>query len=283
MTALALAIAVKGAWNAERLLQDLLLAGLDDSTEVHVACDPEHEQASSAMLTIHSRAHASLFELWDLAIAASKAPWVAILHADGVPAPGWFAAMEAAIDREGWPDGYWGPVEPPFAGADRRMIGYLTEYAQFHRPLDPKLSEVPGSNLVIPRARIEASRTAQGNAFSKTRLLEQGLAPKPVEDAVVHYSRRLAFADYCGRRFRHGRAYAAGRTARFTRPILIVLTAALPLVRAARVARHAWRHQALRLPALYWLPAVLLAETCWSAGEFIGYVTRRGGNLSALD
>lgn len=283
MTALALAIAVKGAWNADRLLQDLLDAGLDESTEVHVACDPEHAQASPAMLKIHSRAHASLFELWDVAIAASEAPWVAILHVDGVPAPGWFAAMKAAIDREGWPDGYWGPVEPRFAGADRRMVGYLTEYAQFHRPLEPRPSEVPGSNLVISRARIDASRTAQGNAFSKTRLLEHGLAPKPIEDAVILYSRRLTFSDYCGRRFRHGRAYAAGRTARLARPMLIALTAALPLVRAARVARHAWRHKALRLPTLYWLPAILLAETFWSAGELTGYVTRRGGDLSALD
>lgn len=283
MTALALAIAVKGAWNADQLLQDLLDAGLDQSTEVHVACDPEHSQASPAMLEIHSRPHASLFELWDVAIAASRAPWVAILHADGVPAPGWFAAIKAAIDREGWPDGYWGPVEPHFAGADPRMIGYLTEYAQFHRPLDPRLSEVPGSNLVIPRARIEASRPAQGSAFSKTRLLEQGLAPKSVEDAVILYSRHLSFPDYCRRRFRHGRAYAAGRTARLPRPTLIMLTVALPLVRAARVARHAWRHDALRLPTLWWLPAILLAETCWSAGEFTGYVTRRGGNLAALD
>jgi hypothetical protein len=278
LTKLALAIATKGAWDAEKLLQDLRNAGADASTEVHVACDPQHAPAAPEGLTIYTKPNASLFDLWGLAIGKSRADWIAILHADALPAPDWLAAMQSAIDSRAEKDGYWGPVEPGFGTSDRRMVGYLTEYCQFHRPLDPNLKEVPGNNLVLPRECIEAS-----DDFSKTRLLRQGLAPRLVEDAVVLYARPFQLGDYCGRRFRHGRAFAAARTPRLSLLTAIPMTVALPFVRTARVLHHAWRHANLRRPVLQWLPATFLAETCWSAGELTGYVTRQPGDTAALD
>jgi hypothetical protein len=279
LTSLALAIAVKGEWQPDRLLRDLRSAGAAASTEIHIACDPRHAPATVANgLNVHTQANASLFDLWGLAIAQSRSDWIAILHADALPAPGWFAAMREAIARDPRSDGYMGPVEPRFGPSDPRMAGYLTEYVQFHRPLDPRLSEVPGNNLVLPRTRLEGS-----GDFSKTRLLQQGLSPHAVETAVVLYSRQLRLGEYCGRRFRHGRAYAAARTPRLSLLIAIPLTAALPVVRTTRIMRHAWRHKPLRLAALRRLPAILLAESCWSAGELTGYVTRRPGDTSALD
>ncbi|MEO8454770.1 MAG: hypothetical protein ABI454_06395 [Sphingomicrobium sp.] len=279
MTTFSLAIAVKGEWDANRLLHDLRSAGADPSSEIHVACDPEHAPATVPQgLNVHVKANASLFDLWGLAIAQSRSEWVAILHADALPGPGWFSAIQRAIDTEGWKDGYWGPVEPRFGPSDRRMISYLTEYCQFHRPLDPSLKEIPGSNLILPRKRIEATED-----FSKTRLLQQGLAPRLVEDAVALYARPFRFRDYRGRRFRHGRAFAAARTPRLSVTAAVPLTAALPFVRCARIVRHAWRHKDLRRASVRWLPAILAAETCWSAGELTGYVTRRLGDASALD
>jgi len=230
LSSLALAIATKGAWDADRLLQSLREAGVDASAEIHVACDPQHVPAVIPDgLAVHSKPQASLFDLWGHAIAQSRAEWVAILHADALPARGWFAAMAEAISR-GSPDGYTGPVEPAFGPSDARMIGYLTEYVQFHRPWDPRLKEIPGSNLVLPRARLEATTD-----FSKTRLLGQGLAPELVEDAVVLYARPFAFSDYCRRRFRHGRAYAAARTPRLSLLAALPLSLALPLDRKSVV------------------------------------------------
>jgi hypothetical protein len=279
LTSLALAIATKGEWDPDQLLGDLRSAGADASTEIHIACDPEHAPTTPPDgLTVHTKANASLFELWGLAIAQSRSDWVAILHADALPASGWFAEMHEAIARDLRPDSYMGPVEPQFGPADSRMVAYLTEYVQFHRPLNPPLSEVPGNNLVLPRTRLESS-----GDFSKTRLLQQGLSPQPVEAAAVLYSRRFRLGEYCGRRFRHGRAYAAARTPRLSLLLAVPLTAALPLIRTARIIRQAWRHKPLRLASLRWLPAILVAESFWSAGELTGYVTRRPGDTSALD
>jgi len=279
LTGLALAIAVKGEWQPDQLLRNLRIAGADASTEIHIACDPKHAPATAPDgLNVHTEANASLFELWGLAIAQSRSDWVAILHADALPAPGWFTAMHEAIARDPRPDGYMGPVEPRFPPSDPRTTAYLTEYVQFHRPLDPRLNEVPGNNLVLPRARLKGSRD-----FSKTRLLQQGLSPQAVEAAVVLYSRQFRLGEYCGRRFRHGRAYAAARIPRLSILLAVPLTAALPLVRTARIIRQGWRHKPLRLASLRWLPEILVAETCWSAGELTGYVSRSGGDSSALD
>ncbi len=171
MSRLALAIAVKGAWDADQLVAALEAAGVPAGTEVHVACDPQFApSAPPPSLFVHVTTGASLFELWGVAIANSSSAWVAVLHAAALPAPGWFAAMTREIERDGQSDGYWGPIEPKPAISADRMLGYLTEYCQFHRPLEPGLREVPGSNLVLPRERIGAATD-----FSKTRLLRQGL------------------------------------------------------------------------------------------------------------
>lgn len=279
MSRLALAIATKSEWDPGWLLGRLTAAGVPSSAEIHIACDERFAPVTSAPgLRVHAEANASLFELWAAAVQGSNAPWVAILHADALPAPGWFDAMQRAIEEHPLGEGFWGAVEPDFAGSASRMIGYLTEYCQFHRPIEPNLSEVPGSNLVLPRGRISVS-----SEFSKTRLLRQGFTPKRIDDAVVLYARPFALADYCRRRFRHGRAYAAARTPRLSLVRAVPLAAALPFLRSARVLRHAWRHAGLRAASLRWLPAILLVESFWSVGELCGYLTRRPGQLSALD
>lgn len=280
MTELGLAIATKGEWDPEKLLGTLREAGVGPSVEVHVACDPEHAPATSAPgLTIHLRGNASLFQLWGLAIDRCKAPWIAILHADALPAPGWFAAMADEIEREGKADGYWGPVEPDFDPDDPRTVAYLTEYVQFRWPVPIGMKEVPGSNLVLPRQRLGSP----GEDFSKTRLLGEGLEPRLVEQARVRYTRPYRFTEYCGRRFRHGRAYAAKRTPKLPLLKSIPMTLVLPTVRTERIFAHAFRQQTGGLSALRWLPAILFAETCWSAGELVGYLTGRPGDPARLD
>lgn len=279
MSRLALAIAVRGRWEADKLAQQLAAAGVPAGAEVHIACDPDFAPTTpSRSFFVHTLADASLFELWALAIGKSRSPWVAILHAYAPPAPGWFLAMDREIERLAWNDGYWGPVELKDDGPPGSMIGYLIEYCQFHRPLEAGMTEIPGSNLVLPRERIATTRS-----FSKTRLLGEGLAPRYVPDAVVLYARPVAFWGYCLRRLRHGRAYAAARTPRLPLIQALLLSAALPFVRTARILRHAWRHKRLRGASLAYLPAIVIAETCWSLGEIVGYVTRRPGASAALD
>ncbi|MEO6435631.1 MAG: hypothetical protein ABIP55_07700 [Tepidisphaeraceae bacterium] len=87
------------------------------------------------------------------------------------------------------------------------MIGYLTEYCQFHRLPKPGRREIPeASSFCLERIGELAS-------FSKTSLLQGGLATKYVPNALVIYARPIALANHCGRRFRHRRAYGGSRDA----------------------------------------------------------------------
>src|SRR5206468_11179221 len=85
LTSLALAIATKGEWDPDQLLHDLRSAGADASTEIHIACGPEQAPATTPDgLHMHTKANASLFDLWGLAIAQCRSDWIAVLHADAL-------------------------------------------------------------------------------------------------------------------------------------------------------------------------------------------------------
>ena len=103
-----------------------------------------------------------------------------------------------------------------------------------------------------------------------------------VEASIVRYARPFNLGEYCARRFRHGRAFAAKRTPKVPVPKAVPLALVLPVVRTARVLGNAWHYPKLRAAALGWLPAIFVAETCWSAGELVGYLTRNPGNPSGL-
>jgi hypothetical protein len=283
---LALAIAVKGDWDPAALRSALAAAGaLDERFEIHLACDrvgPTKEALSG--IAVHVRKDASLFQLWGIAAARSHAPHVAILHAHAPPAPGWGQAMLAHL---GEADALCGPVEPRYPASDPRIIGYLVEYVQFHRPKAPDLDEVPGNNLILRRSMLGSPEALEREGFSKTPMLAAGaLKPLWVDEALVQHDRPFALGAFCTRRFRHGRAYGALQLSTLpgaARAIAILKTPALPFVRTARILRHAGRLPAMRRAAFRHLLAILAAETFWSAGELVGALTGNPGPASGLD
>lgn len=284
MTELSLAIAVKGPWDASDLQRALAAAGaMSPRIDIHLACDCAPDGPLGG-INIVVREGLSLFQLWGIAAAQCRAHAIAILHGHAPPAPGWAAAMLSALGS-GQP--LCGPVEPDYPPSDPRITGYLVEYCQFHRPLAAGMGEVPGNNLVLARSLLPSSEILERDGFSKTLMLATGtIRPTWLTDAIVEHRRPFALLPFCRRRYRHGRSYGAARLTQANAPprlILLGATGLLPLVRVARIVRHAWRHTALRFAVLRRLPAILLAETCWSAGEFVGTLTRRPGDPALLD
>lgn len=284
MAELSLAIAVKGPWDGRALTRALDAAGvMSPRIDIHIACDRAPDGPVDGINVI-VRDGLSLFQLWGIAAAQCQAPAIAILHGHAPPAPGWAAAMLAALGSH---EALCGPVEPGYPPSDPRITGYLVEYCQFHRPIAAGLREVPGNNLVLARSMLPSSEILERDGFSKTLMLATGsLQPTWVTDAIVEHRRPFALLAFCRRRYRHGRSYGAARLTQANAPprlILLGATGLLPLVRTARIVRRAWRHTALRFAVLRRLPAILLAETCWSAGEFVGTLTGRPGDVALLD
>jgi len=287
---LSLAVAAKGDCDPRPFLaalaaQDVPGAG---AVRVHIAHDnpwPVETGTAPAGVTLHACAPGtSILRLWGSALAHSSGEYVAVLDINCPPAPGWLEAVLAEIGRGSAL--FFGPVDPGWGQDDRRIIGYLAEYAQFCSPLDPALDEVPGNNLVCRRSLLEDSGKLQAVGFFKTFMVwrlqqERQLAPLRCDAMIVHYRKPFRFGHYVQRRFIHGRCFGATRHDNAGQPprlLCIGFTLVLPLVRTWRIYRAVRNRPGLRAAFRRYLGAILASETAWSAGELSGYTL--GGRVA---
>ncbi|CAN5186436.1 hypothetical protein BH09PSE3_BH09PSE3_00220 [soil metagenome] len=289
LTKLTIAIAAKGPFDPNPFLAGLGGAGgaLRKDIEVIIAHD---DTVPSALIPFPFITQivcrgSSVFQLWGAAIEGAHSTYVAIMDINVPPGPGWLDAMLASIE-----DGTiacYGPVNASYLPTDRRNIGYLVEYVQFHAPIAIDLGEIPGNNFVVRRDLIEDHALSK-NGFSKTALLLRWSAAPPIaiDEAVVDHRKPFVTRDYIVRRYQHGRCYAANRFAanlRLSRLGFAVLTILLPFVRVQRIWRHSSRVSGFGSVFLRFLPIIFAAEAAWSFGEFCGYMAGDGGCATMLD
>lgn len=229
----------------------------------------------------------SLTALWGKAMAAAQGAHVAVLDGRDEPTPGWVSAWVAA------PSDHivCGPVNPHALGALTSWAAYLSEYGQFYAPLDRGgLPELPGNNVVFPRALLPPPEELEVYGFWKTFHLERlkrerELAIAVANEMMVSFRREYLLGPYLKRRFIHGRCYGGRRTSepgtrgRFT---YLAMTPALPAVRTVRVLRRILTKPALlrRFGAAF-VP-VVLGEVAWAVGEGVGYAAGEAGACDAL-
>jgi hypothetical protein len=288
---LAVVVAAKGRPDLAKFIRALVDAGATNECHIIVAHDeaiaPESSSLSLCLSLVPCARESSVFQLWGKALARASARYVAIMDAHCPPASTWFAGVARAIE-EPLP-AFFGPVSCRRGPTSSTIGGYLIEYAQFGRPVARTLQEVPGNNFVFRRDLLDA-RALQGGEFHKTffveRLRRGGVDPVYRDDVEVIYEKRFETGHYLRRRFAHGRSFAALRSDEHghrAMRFLALLTPTLPLLRVYRIARAVFRKPHLRRALIRRLPFVLCAETAWSMGEGIGYVTARAGATRDLD
>ncbi len=292
---LALAIAGKGAFDPAPFWQGLGAdqPGFPAGVSIIFAHDgalpvPMPPIAGAVQMPL---AGAPVFALWGAAVASARhsdADYVAILDINSPPRSGWLAAMLRAIATG--EDLYHGPVTADYAAGDRRIIGYLIEYAQFYPPVEPGMAEIAGNNVVIRTALAGQPERLRADGFFKTRLLAERPPslppPRRVDDAVVIHRKPFDTRPYIVRRCRHGRCYAADRATGWSLVLRLFYAASTPLLPAIRVWRiwtHARRRPAFRAAFVRHLPTIIAAETGWSAGEALGYLVGEGACRAYLD
>lgn len=286
MVTLALLFAAKGACDAAALNRMLETSGILDrpEVEVHILGDSTTRMTPPDGVRLHLATEPlSVFQLWAAGISRTTARYVAILDAQYVPAPGW---LDAVLDRlDDSPAAFFGPVEPGYSAQDMRIIGYLTEYVQFHRSIIATTTEVAGANLILSRTATGDPAKLAAHGFVKTALLGR-MKPEPAPDCLVIHHKAFALGRYHRRRYRHGRAYAARRLTQPGAPPRLaaaLFTPLLPFLRVARIHRHARRVETCHGAFWRFWPHLLWVEAGWSAGEFVGYLTGRGGDESLID
>ncbi len=280
---LSLAVAAKGRCHPDEFLQSLLAEKLLDrpGVDIHIAHDEALTLATSeSAANVHLHACASgtsILKLWGTAIARSEGEFIAVLDIHCPLQPGWFARAQAEIDKATVM--FCGPVEPGWAIDDKRIIGYLTDYAPFQAPLDRHPDEVPGNNLVVKRNLLAASAALEESGFFKTftvwRLArEHGLLPLSCNEMRVLYRKPFAVRRYLVRQYVHGRCFGATRHDHPGQPARMACLGFAPLLpwrRTWRVWKAVRKHPPLRAAFMRFFHLVFLFETAWSLGEFMGY------------
>jgi hypothetical protein len=280
---LSLAVAAKGACDPQAFIDALAADDIitTPNVDVHIAHDVEWPSESIKMpdnVTLHPcPPGTSILKLWGVALARSAGEYVAVLDIKCAPAAGWLSSVLSEISRGS--KVFFGPVDSGWDRTDKRIVGYLAEYAQFNSPLSEELDEVPGNNIVCLRSLLDDSEKLKTEGFFKTFMVwrlesEQNLSPGRLDEMIVNYKKPFSLGHYIKRRFIHGRCFGATRHDNADQPSRLLCTGftlLLPLLRTWRIYKGVRNRSDLRNAFYRFLLLIILSECAWSAGEFSGY------------
>jgi hypothetical protein len=294
-TSVSLCIVAKGRHDPAPFLQTLTAQGfrVADGVDVHLAHDaslPDSGALERAGWRLHRCPEGtSILRLWGAAIAASTQRFFVTLDVECPPDAGWWANLvrELATGRQV----FTGPVAPGWRPSDWMIVGYLVEYAQFHRPYHTSVHEVPGINFVCERALVDSDDVLRDRGWFKTFTLwrlerESKIVVARCDAMQVVFRRVLEPRSFLRRRYLHGRCFGACRHQQRGQPprwACALFAPALPPLRCMRVWKAARRHPDLHRG--YWrqLHWVIASEIAWSWGEFLGYILGAGDACERLD
>ena len=215
-------------------------------------------------------------------IAASSAPYVALIEDHCVVRHGWAQGILAA-HRAGY-----SVVGGPIHNGARRLrdwAAFLFEYSAYLEPQGPGVvADLPGMNVSYDGRAIEAIedllRTAKWESWLHARLRDRGFVLYATPDATLDHVKDFGIREFLEQRFHYARAYAAMRNddLGWKRGVYSVTAPAiLPLV-YARIARNVWRRGHAREFVLA-TPLLALYLVATAIGEGVGYVFGGGRSL----
>jgi hypothetical protein len=210
---------------------------------------------------------------------------VALLEDHGTPSQDWCTAV---LDAHRGPYAVvGGAVEN---GVDR-LLNWAVYYCDFGRyqnpvPAGPAVF-LSDSNVAYKRAVLESVKEMWANAYHETsvhgELRRRGEQLRLEPQMVVYQTRRtLHLLPALQERYVWGRSYAGTRASEMTvvqRTIYANLAFVLPAVLSWRIVSQAYRKKRQLPQLMQAMPLIVLLQTIWSFGEFIGYVTGRTGGL----
>lgn len=215
-------------------------------------------------------------------IAASSAPYVALIEDHCVVRNGWADGILAA-HRAGY-SVVGGPIRNG-AGRLRDWAAFLFEYSAYMEPqhAGPVL-DLPGMNVSYDRRAIEAIddllRAAKWESWLHGRLRDRGFVLFATPAATLDHVKDFGIREFLAQRFHYARAYAAMRNddLGWKRAVYAVTAPAIiPLVYARIAGNVRRRGHAREFTLATPLLAMYLAAT--AIGEGIGYATGGGRSL----
>jgi len=225
------------------------------------------------------------------AIALATGRIIALIDPYTMVGPDWLQqVITAHIEQKHSVVG--GAVDLYHAGAQGILAWaqYFNEYGMFMSPVEEGVIEIlPGCNVSYKRELLFDGDKPRFEEFWKTfvhaGLAESGGVLWQTPRIRVELWKPVGFVSFLVTRFSHGRCYAAMRcadaslSARFLRALTSPL---IPFVLQYRWTRRIWPKRRYRAKYILSLPVQFLLFTCWSVGEFAGYLTGAGNSCRKL-
>lgn len=204
---------------------------------------------------------------------------IALLEDHGTPCADWCSAVLNAHREPAAAIG--GAVEN---GVDRMLnwAVYYCDFGRYQNPVPPGPAEfLSDSNVAYKRAALDTVKEAWSDAFHETSvnwaLRDRGELLKLDPGMVVYQTRLgLRIVSALRERFVWGRSFAATRIVRAParqRLRFAAIACLLPAVLTWRIASRALRIRRHLSRFFLAFGMIVVLETVWSIGEFVGYAT----------
>ena len=293
---LSVAIATGEGWPYVRDLIAALRADAESvGAEIVVADGSENEEPSRD--DVGSNVHwiraqgGSIFELFAIALRASKGEIVALTEDHTIPRQGWIGAVLRAHEEH--------PEAAAIGGAIENGSTFgLIEWASYFTTQGPHMS--PLGNRVVPTTTNEANVSYKGDVIAKVdpdeglgfmailynrRLAEEGRILRVDDRIVVDHFETIGFGWTTSIHFHNGRTISGFRRERGMSNedwFRVATSLMLPAWRTLRVLRTGWAKGRLRRQLIASAPLALWLEYVQALGHLTGYVAGPGGSPDHL-
>lgn len=216
-----------------------------------------------------------------LGIARSRAPVVALLEGDCVPAPGWMDRLVTVAPQSA----LGGAIEPSDFARAIDWAAFFAEFAPFMPPLPATPEQLPGTNVVYRRSALPDPATLEAEGMYETFVNAAISAHGPLtsdSSLVVLHQRTWRIGDVMSTRYHHGRGFGGLRLrgqAFVKRLPYLGVSLALPALLVLRVMRDVFSRGKYSARGVIALPWIVVLSVCWAFGEFMGYAAGPGTSL----
>jgi len=280
------------SFNGAALLSDCLSALITQpdfqEMEVHVISKlkrgqvPEVHEETGRIYWHQVPATETVPAMRSLGIMQSGAGLIALLEDDCIVGPHWSRSLLSAHQSD-YP-AVGGAIEPgPYTrGLDWGV--FYCEFARFLLPFSGCVAALPGNNVSYKSEALDIESIQQGfyEVFIHENWRKSGIELYAAEGMVTSNNNTWNLENCTSIPFHHGRAYAGQRFGSHygaKRICYGLLAMILPIIKSVRTLRQVISRRRTELPLLKALPWIIIFHSCWSLGEFVGYLAGPGDSI----
>lgn len=220
-------------------------------------------------------------ELWGIGINRSSGKIVAVSTTHFIPAKNWLVEI-LKLHQENYA-GIGGAIENDESAGIVSWAVYFCRYSRYMLPfVRENVEDFAADNASYKRADLERVKSAMADGFWEVfvhrEMLKEKMPLVLTPEIIVYHSDSFTFSDFMHQRFQHGRQFGKARAKTLTvskTTALALLSPLIPFLYLYRISQRILNRKRNHLKFILSLPILFLFLVSWSAGEFIGYLSKK--------